>query len=90
MEHRTNALEKRGDAMEKIKRRADERGRVTLGGEFANQTVIVERVRDGVLRIRRVKPRVRRFTLEQLLADVTPDKLHGETDTGPAVGKEVI
>jgi hypothetical protein len=83
-------FENGGDEMGKLKRRADERGRVTLGGEFANQLVIVERVRDGELRIRRVKPRVRRFTLEELLADVSPNKLHGETDTGPAVGREVI
>ncbi len=76
--------------MAAIKRRADERGRVTLGGEFANQMVLVEQVGEGELRIRKVKRRIRRFTLEQLLADVTPDKLHPETDTGPAVGKEVI
>jgi antitoxin component of MazEF toxin-antitoxin module len=76
--------------MATIKRRADERGRVTLGGEFANQMVLVEQVGEGELRIRKVKRRIRRFTLEQLLADVTPDKLHPETDTGPAVGKEVI
>jgi antitoxin component of MazEF toxin-antitoxin module len=76
--------------MATIKRRADERGRVTLGGDFANQTVIVEQVAEGELRIRKVNRRVRRFTLEQLLANVTPDKLHPETDTGPAVGKEVI
>ena len=76
--------------MNAIKRRADERGRVALGSEFANQTVVVEKVGEGELRIRKVKRRVRRFTLEQLLADVTPDKLHPETDTGPAVGKEII
>jgi antitoxin component of MazEF toxin-antitoxin module len=76
--------------MATIKRRADERGRVTLGGDFANQTVIVEQVGEGELRIRKVNRRVRRFTLAQLLADVTPDKLHPETDTGPAVGKEII
>lgn len=27
-------------------------------------------------------------TLEQLLADITEQNLHGEYDTGPAVGKE--
>lgn len=30
-----------------------------------------------------------RFTLEDLLAGVTPENIHEETDTGPAVGKEV-
>jgi len=29
------------------------------------------------------------FTLEHLLAQVTEDNLHGEIETGPAVGKEV-
>ena len=29
------------------------------------------------------------ITLEALLAGVTPENLHGEIDTGPAVGKEV-
>lgn len=29
-----------------------------------------------------------RHTLQSLLAQVTDDNIHGETDTGPAVGKE--
>jgi antitoxin MazE len=29
------------------------------------------------------------FTLEKLLAGIRPDNLHGEVDTGPAVGREV-
>lgn len=29
------------------------------------------------------------FTLEDLLAGITPDNLHGEVDTGAPVGKEV-
>jgi antitoxin component of MazEF toxin-antitoxin module len=76
--------------MAEIKRRADQRGRITLGSEFANQMVIVERVNEGEFRIRRVTQRRRRITLEQLLGDMTPDKLHPETDTGPAVGREAI
>lgn len=28
------------------------------------------------------------FSLDQLLAEVTPDNLHGEIDTGASVGKE--
>jgi antitoxin MazE len=28
-------------------------------------------------------------TLAQLLAQITPDNLHGEVDTGPAAGKEI-
>jgi len=30
-----------------------------------------------------------KFTLQQLLAQVTQDNLHGESDTGVAVGNEV-
>ena len=29
------------------------------------------------------------FSLEQLLASITDDNLHGEVDTGPAIGAEV-
>jgi antitoxin MazE len=29
------------------------------------------------------------WTLEQLLAQITEDNLHGEIETGPAVGQEV-
>jgi antitoxin MazE len=36
-----------------------------------------------------VEPLVREeWSLEQLLAQVTESNLHGETDTGPAVGNE--
>ena len=31
-----------------------------------------------------------RLTLDDLLARVTDDNLHGETDTGPAVGREIL
>lgn len=30
-----------------------------------------------------------RYTLEELVAQITPDNRHGEIDIGPAVGKEV-
>jgi antitoxin MazE len=30
-----------------------------------------------------------RFTLDELLAEVTPENIHEEIDFGPAVGKEV-
>lgn len=29
------------------------------------------------------------LSLEELLEEVTPENLHGEVDTGPAVGREV-
>ena len=44
-------------------------------------------IRDGKLMLEPVvKPK---FTLEQLLAQVTKDNLHGEVDTGIATGEEV-
>ena len=30
----------------------------------------------------------REYTLEELLAQITPENIHGETDWGPAVGRE--
>lgn len=30
-----------------------------------------------------------RYTLDELLASVTPDNLHGEVDFGPPVGREI-
>ena len=75
--------------MATIKRRTDERGRLTLGNAFANQTVLIEQVAEGELRIRRAKPKVR-FSLAELLAGITPDNIHPETDTGAPVGKEVF
>jgi len=29
------------------------------------------------------------FTLDELLADITPDTLHGEISTGEPIGKEI-
>jgi len=38
-----------------------------------------------------IRPSPRRvFTLEELLAGITPENLHGEWDTGPAVGGEIL
>jgi len=33
--------------------------------------------------------RTPKYTLEELLAGVTPENLHGETDTGDPVGNEI-
>jgi antitoxin MazE len=42
---------------------------------------------DGKLVVAPVKPAL---TLEQLLAQVTEQNLHGEIDTGPRMGNEVL
>lgn len=53
-------------------------------GVGENTTVELDLV-DGVLILRpNTAP-----TLDELLADITEDNLHGEVDTGPAVGAEV-
>ena len=36
-----------------------------------------------------VSPATPSYTLEELLAGVRPSNLHGETDWGPPVGKEI-
>jgi antitoxin component of MazEF toxin-antitoxin module len=63
-------------------RRADSRARLVLPEDFANETVVIERIGPNELRIRKKK------TLAQLVAGITPENLHGEWDTGPDVGKE--
>jgi antitoxin component of MazEF toxin-antitoxin module len=65
-------------------RKADERARVVLPDDFANETVVIERVGPNELRLRKKKK------LAELIAAITPENLHGEWDTGPDVGKEVV
>jgi antitoxin MazE len=40
---------------------------------------------DGGLLLR---PRQERYTLEELVAQITPENVHGDTDWGPPVGRE--
>jgi antitoxin component of MazEF toxin-antitoxin module len=65
-------------------RKADRRAWIVLPNDFANQTVVVERIGANELRLRK------KSTLAQLVAGITPENLHGEWDTGPAVGREVL
>jgi antitoxin MazE len=53
---------------------------------FTENAEIDVTLENGVLVARPVaKPR---YTLEELLRNVTDDQFHPETDTGPAVGRE--
>jgi hypothetical protein len=70
--------------MSVVTRKTDRRGRIVLPDDFANQTVVIERIGDGELRLRKKK------TLAQLVAGITPESLHGEWQTGPAVGGEAL
>lgn len=60
---------------------------------FASDTGLVEgsevdlKLEDGDIRIRRVPPR--KYRLEELLADIRADNIHGEVDAGESVGREV-
>ena len=46
-------------------------------------------VRDGKLIVEIAKPRSkRRYTLDQLAADITPENRHSELNWGPPVGNE--
>jgi antitoxin MazE len=45
----------------------------------------VTRLDDGLL----LRPRKHEYTLEELLDQVSPEKVHGETDWGPPVGREL-
>lgn len=65
-------------------RKADQRARLMLPDDFANEHVTIERINDNELRLRKKK------TLAQLVAAITPENLHGEWDTGPDVGKEAV
>jgi antitoxin component of MazEF toxin-antitoxin module len=65
-----------------VTRKADQRVRLVLPDDFANETVVIERIGANELRLRKKK------TLAQLVAGITPENLHGEWDTGPDVGKE--
>jgi antitoxin MazE len=35
-----------------------------------------------------LRPRSARYTLEELVAQITPENCHGKTDWGPPVGRE--
>jgi antitoxin MazE len=54
---------------------------------WTEDTAVTGRIVDGRLVIEAtVRPK---YTLDELLAGITPENLHRETDTGPAVGNEV-
>ncbi|MCI0456494.1 MAG: hypothetical protein L0Z62_05880 [Gemmataceae bacterium] len=71
-------------------RKADKKGRVLLFKDFAGQLLILERVSEDEVRLKKARavPRRRKYTLAQLLDGVTPDTLHPETDFGRPEGKE--
>ena len=76
--------------MKAMTRKTDRNGRLTLPSDFASCLVTVERHGDE-LRVRKVGKIVgRRYSFKQLIARVTKMNIHGEIQTGPVVGKEVL
>lgn len=70
-------------------RRSDKKGRVVLPADFAASVLIIERVNDTELRIKKGRTvRKRKYTLAQLLQRVTKDNKHAEVSWGLPVGKE--
>ena len=55
------------------------------GIDFGSKVELI--VEEGQLRI--VPAKRPKYTLEELVAQITPENRHGEIDIGPAVGKEI-
>jgi antitoxin component of MazEF toxin-antitoxin module len=84
-------MEERGEnQMANVTRKADKKGRVLLFPDFAGQLVIVERIGEDEVRLKKATTarRRRKYTLAQLLAGVTPENIHPEVDFGRPRGKE--
>jgi hypothetical protein len=71
-----------------VTRKVDKKGRVTLFEDFAGQLLIVERIGDDEIRLKKAKTVAKKYSLKQLLSAVTPENIHAEVDFGPPVGRE--
>ncbi len=74
--------------MDGVVRKTDKKARLTLFGDFADQLVIIERLSDDEVRVRKVCAVPQRYSLKQLVAGITEANRHGETEWGPARGAE--
>jgi antitoxin component of MazEF toxin-antitoxin module len=76
--------------MQPLTRKTDSKARITLPAGYANCLVTIEKHGDE-LRLRKVrKTLARRYSLKELVAQITPDNVHAEVKTGHAVGREVL
>jgi antitoxin component of MazEF toxin-antitoxin module len=50
--------------------------------------VIVKRVSDDEVRVIKAKAVPKKYSLAEMLKQITPETLHEEVDTGPSVGAE--
>lgn len=64
---------------------------VRIPGTYAKELDLEEGVELEVTRVDGgllLRPRKHKYTLRELLAQITPENIHGETDWGSAVGGE--
>jgi hypothetical protein len=74
----------------KTTRKTDSKGRVTLYPDFGNHLVIVERIGEDEVRIRKATAVPKRKAARELIDAINEDNLHSEIDFGPPVGKEIL
>jgi antitoxin component of MazEF toxin-antitoxin module len=69
--------------MDGVVRKTDKKARLTLFGNFADQLVILERLSDDEVLVKKARAVPRRYSLAQLVAGITDDNRHCEVDWGP-------
>jgi antitoxin component of MazEF toxin-antitoxin module len=74
-----------------VLRRSDGKARVILPQDFASQLLIIERVNEAELRIKKGRAvGKRKYTFRELVDAITPENRHPEIKTGSPVGKEIL
>ncbi len=72
-------------------RRSDQKARVILPADFASQLLIIERINDTELLIKKGRAvRKRKYTFKELVDGITPENRHAEVETGAPIGKEIL
>ena len=71
-------------------RKTDQKGRITLFDDFANHLVIIERVGEDEIRLRKADAVPKKLTLDELLAGITDENMQEKVDFGPPVGRELL
>jgi antitoxin MazE len=64
---------------------------VRIPGTYAKELELEEGAELEVTRVKgglMLRRRKQEYALEELLEQITPENIHGETDWGPAVGRE--
>ena len=69
-------------------RKVDEIGCVTSSHDVADPFVIVKRMSDDKAHVIKIKGSRTKYSLAEMLKQITPESLHDEVDTGSPVGAE--